>query len=64
MKHKKKNPLEMLGIRHEIILNIKTKQNKKKQESPWNMETNTRRQEILEQMTQDQDTQHRKNPES
>lgn len=54
----------MLGIRHEIILNIKTKQNKKKQESPWNMETNTRRQEILEQMTQDQDTQHRKNPES
>lgn len=30
MKHKKKNPLEMLGIRHEIILNIKTKKTKKK----------------------------------
>lgn len=64
MKHKKKRPLEMLGIRHEIILNIKTKQNKKNQESAWNMETNTRRQEILGQMTRDQDRQHRKNPES
>lgn len=63
MKHKK-NPLEMLGIRHEIILNIKTKQKKQKQESAWNMETNTRRQEILGQMTRDQDRQHRKNPES
>lgn len=29
MKHKK-NPLEMLGIRHEIILNIKTKKKQKK----------------------------------
>lgn len=64
MKHKKKKPLEMLGIRHEIILNIKTKQKKQKQESAWNMETNTRRQEILGQMTRDQDRQHRKNPES
>lgn len=64
MKHKKKRPLEMLGIRHEIILNIKTKQKKQKQESAWNMETNTRRQEILGQMTRDQDRQHRKNPES
>lgn len=54
----------MLGIRHEIILNIKTKQKKQKQESAWNMETNTRRQEILGQMTRDQDRQHRKNPES
>lgn len=63
MKHKK-TPLEMLGIRHEIILNIKTKQKKQKQESAWNMETNTRRQEILGQMTRDQDRQHRKNPES